>query len=104
MRFSVCRLPAPLGSLFLRRRDRRSFTAAITIIAAFLFLHTAPASAQTQTYVYVGQPFDVPYCNSQGFTGVTCVDGSITMSITFNGVTSGYIKVNDRTKQQNLII
>jgi len=80
-------------SCFVRRRRTRGTHAGI-LLASLLVLIVAvliSPAAQALTYSYVGPNFDVSQCTSHtGFTAPPCVGGSITGSVTFTGVPTGY--------------
>src|SRR5271154_2711430 len=72
------------------------FAALLLLLPPLLFIasllwNIVPAPAQSQTYEYVGPPWDIPTCESiTGQTAPPCSNGSVTASVTFKGVASGY--------------
>jgi hypothetical protein len=45
--------------------------------------------APAQTYVYIGPNWDVAYCTAHGY-GAACIPGSVTGTVTLNGIAPGY--------------
>ena len=74
---------------------RLELSALIFFILSAIFMPLGRATAQT--YFYIGQPFDIAECTAHVGSG-PCVNGSVTASVTFAGLPSGYsgtVSVND---------
>lgn len=73
----------------IRRRERGLRPFLIFLLIA-LFAGIAARPAQALTYTYVGPAFDVAQCISHYGSSPPCTGGSVTGSVTFTGVPSGY--------------
>src|SRR4051812_13391999 len=68
------------------RVDWRYFLTMLAIFSVAFFVQPGPASAQT--YVYIGPNWNLAQCAATGATA--CINGSVTGSVTLNGVSPSY--------------
>src|SRR5437660_1489838 len=68
------------------RVDWRFFLTMLAVFSVAFFVQPGPASAQT--YVYIGPNWNLAQCAATG--ALACINGSVTGSVTLNGVAPGY--------------